>query len=63
MGEGLFPRQTNPHPGSRRELKARPMETRAPYTLIGLFVVAAIAAVFGFVYWLNNVGGLGERTL
>lgn len=39
------------------------METRAPYTLIGLFVVAAIAAVFGFVYWLNNAGGIGERTV
>jgi len=35
------------------------METRAPYTLIGLFVVAAIGAVFGFVYWINNTGGLG----
>ena len=39
------------------------METRAPYALIGLFVVAAIGAVFGFVYWLNNAGGLGERTI
>lgn len=39
------------------------METRAPYALIGLFVVAAIGAVFGFVYWLNNMGGLGERTV
>lgn len=38
------------------------METRAPYALIGLFVVAAIVAVFGFVYWLNHTGGLGERT-
>ena len=39
------------------------METRAPYALIGLFVLAAIAAVFGFVYWLHNTGGLGERTV
>jgi phospholipid/cholesterol/gamma-HCH transport system substrate-binding protein len=39
------------------------METRAPYTLIGLFVVAAIGAVFGFVFWLHNTGGLGERTV
>src|SRR4051812_19711529 len=38
------------------------METRAPYALIGLFVLAAIGAVFGFVYWLNNTGGLGKRT-
>jgi phospholipid/cholesterol/gamma-HCH transport system substrate-binding protein len=37
------------------------METRAPLALIGLFVLAAIGAVFGFVYWLNNTGGLGKR--
>jgi phospholipid/cholesterol/gamma-HCH transport system substrate-binding protein len=39
------------------------METRAPYALIGLFVLAAIGAVFGFVYWLNNTAGLGERAV
>lgn len=33
------------------------METRAPYVIVGAFVLAAIAAVFGFVYWLNNSGG------
>ncbi|HET7681488.1 MAG TPA: ABC-type transport auxiliary lipoprotein family protein [Xanthobacteraceae bacterium] len=38
------------------------METRAPYALVGLLVVAAIAAVFGFVYWLNNTGALNKRT-
>jgi phospholipid/cholesterol/gamma-HCH transport system substrate-binding protein len=38
------------------------METRAPYVLIGAFVMAAIVAVFGFVYWLNNSGGIGPRT-
>ena len=39
------------------------METRAPYALIGLFVMAVIGAVFGFVYWLHNSGGLSERTV
>ncbi len=39
------------------------METRAPYALIGLFVLAAVGAVFGFVYWLHNTGGLSERTV
>ena len=39
------------------------METRAPYALIGLFVMTVIAAVFGFVYWLHNSGGLTERTV
>jgi phospholipid/cholesterol/gamma-HCH transport system substrate-binding protein len=37
------------------------METRAPYALIGAFVLSAILAVFGFVYWLNNTGGIGPR--
>jgi phospholipid/cholesterol/gamma-HCH transport system substrate-binding protein len=37
------------------------METRAPFALIGGFVLAAIVAVFGFVYWLNNTAGLGPR--
>ena len=30
------------------------METRAPYALIGAFVLAVIGAGFGFVYWLHN---------
>lgn len=38
------------------------METRAPFALVGAFVVAAILGVFGFVYWLHNTGGLGQRT-
>src|SRR3984893_4868094 len=38
------------------------METRAPFVVIGAFVLAAIVAVFGFVYWLNNTAGLGPRT-
>jgi phospholipid/cholesterol/gamma-HCH transport system substrate-binding protein len=37
------------------------METRAPYVVVGAFVLAAIAAVFGFVYWLNNAGSIGKR--
>jgi phospholipid/cholesterol/gamma-HCH transport system substrate-binding protein len=37
------------------------METRAPFALIGAFVLAAIIAIFGFVYWINNVGGIGPR--
>jgi phospholipid/cholesterol/gamma-HCH transport system substrate-binding protein len=39
------------------------METRAPYALIGFFVFAIVGSVFGFVYWLHNTGGLGERTI
>jgi phospholipid/cholesterol/gamma-HCH transport system substrate-binding protein len=38
------------------------MEIRAPYILIGAFVLAVIAAGFGFVYWLHNTGSLTERT-
>ena len=37
------------------------METRARYALIGLFMLLVIAATFGFVYWLENKGGFGER--
>jgi phospholipid/cholesterol/gamma-HCH transport system substrate-binding protein len=39
------------------------METRAPFVIVGAFVLAAIAAVFGFVYWLNNAGGIGKREI
>jgi phospholipid/cholesterol/gamma-HCH transport system substrate-binding protein len=39
------------------------METRAPFVVIGAFVLVAIVAVFGFVYWLNNTAGLGPRTI
>lgn len=39
------------------------METRAPFAVIGAFVLAAMVAVFGFVYWLNNTGGLGPRSI
>lgn len=38
------------------------METKARYTLIGLFTLAVIAAGFAFVYWLHTIGGVGERT-
>lgn len=38
------------------------METKANYTLIGLFTVAVIAAVFGFIFWFQDIGGIGERT-
>src|SRR5438270_10259292 len=38
------------------------METRAPFVVVGAFVLAAIVAVFGFVYWLHNTSGLGPRT-
>lgn len=38
------------------------METRARYVLVGLFVLAFAAALFGFVYWLNNAGGWRDRT-
>src|SRR3972149_9580966 len=37
------------------------METRARYALIGLFMLAVIAAGFGFVYWLENKGGFAQR--
>lgn len=38
------------------------MEIRARYVLIGSFVLAFALGVFGFVYWIKNAGGLGQRT-
>jgi len=38
------------------------METKANYVLIGMFTLAVIAGVFGFVYWFQNVGSTSERT-
>lgn len=37
------------------------METKARYALVGIFTLAVILAGFGFVYWLNNAGGFGQR--
>lgn len=37
------------------------MEIKARYRLIGLFMLAVIGLGFGFVYWLQNAGGLAER--
>jgi phospholipid/cholesterol/gamma-HCH transport system substrate-binding protein len=37
------------------------METKANYTVIGLFTLMVIIGVFAFVYWFQNIGGTGER--
>lgn len=37
------------------------MEFNARYVLNGIFAVVVVVAVFGFVYWLKNTGGFGER--
>ncbi len=37
------------------------METKASYSLIGLFTLAVIVGAFGFVYWFQSVGGSGAR--
>jgi phospholipid/cholesterol/gamma-HCH transport system substrate-binding protein len=55
-------RQTFTRGRIRAKLTGSLMETRAPYALVGVFVLAVIGGVFGFVYWLHNTGGLGERT-
>jgi phospholipid/cholesterol/gamma-HCH transport system substrate-binding protein len=36
------------------------MESRANYALVGLFTLAVLAALFGFVYWFNS-GGAGTK--
>jgi phospholipid/cholesterol/gamma-HCH transport system substrate-binding protein len=37
------------------------METKANYTLIGLFTLAIVAAVFGFVYWSQHFSSGSDR--
>jgi phospholipid/cholesterol/gamma-HCH transport system substrate-binding protein len=39
------------------------MENSARYTLIGAFALACLLAAFTFVYWIKNVGGLGQRAV
>jgi phospholipid/cholesterol/gamma-HCH transport system substrate-binding protein len=39
------------------------MENKARYVLIGVFTLACLLGGFGFVYWLKNIGGLGERAI
>jgi len=39
------------------------MENSARYTLIGAFALACLVAAFSFVYWIKNVGGLGQRAI
>jgi len=39
------------------------MENSARYTLIGAFAIACLVAAFSFVYWIKNVGGIGQRAL
>jgi len=37
------------------------METRARYVLIGLFTMVCLISGFAFVYWVNAIGGIGQR--
>jgi phospholipid/cholesterol/gamma-HCH transport system substrate-binding protein len=37
------------------------METNARYLAVGCLALTVILAVFGFVFWLNNTGGLSSR--
>ncbi len=63
--QGLFPRQAvaggRMLEAAKRLSRSRSMETRANYVLIGLFTLAVVVGVFGFVYWFQNIGGTGER--
>ena len=39
------------------------MENSARYSLIGAFALACLLAAFAFVYWIKNVGGIGQRAI
>ena len=36
------------------------METKANYTIVGVFTLAVIFSAFGFVYWMATYGKSGE---
>lgn len=38
------------------------METKANYTLVGIFTLAVIAGAFAFVYWFAELGASKQRT-
>jgi phospholipid/cholesterol/gamma-HCH transport system substrate-binding protein len=37
------------------------METKANYVVVGLFTLAFVVGIIGFVYWFQSSGGSGER--
>ena len=37
------------------------MENRANYAIVGLFALAVLAGVFGFVYWFKRAGEGTDR--
>jgi phospholipid/cholesterol/gamma-HCH transport system substrate-binding protein len=39
------------------------MENRAPFAIVGAFLLAVVAGAFGFVYWLHNTSSLAERAV
>jgi phospholipid/cholesterol/gamma-HCH transport system substrate-binding protein len=39
------------------------METRARYTLVGVFVLVCLVSGFAFVYWIANTGGMATRAV
>lgn len=39
------------------------MESRANFALVGLFTLAVIAAMFGFVYWFGSGGGTRKQDI
>jgi phospholipid/cholesterol/gamma-HCH transport system substrate-binding protein len=39
------------------------METKASYIVTGAFTLAVIVGAFGFIYWFQNTGGGGERSV
>jgi phospholipid/cholesterol/gamma-HCH transport system substrate-binding protein len=43
------------------KLEIECMETRANYVVIGLFTLAVVFSVFGFIYWFQSIGGHAER--
>lgn len=47
--------------GRQGLLNGAVMETKASYTIIGLFTLAVIVGAFGFVWWFQSMGGGGAK--
>lgn len=50
-----------PWPSGTPIIEEKLMEFNARYTLTALFTLVVIAGIFGFIYWLSNVGGFGAK--
>ena len=61
LAEILFPRQTRPARPPLKEWQRVSMETRGQLHRIGVFTLAVIVGVFGFIFWFQNTRPQRQR--